>query len=289
MAEVIENEEMLAGDLRLNIGGEHFELNMTIPAAAVKPRRMLPVFQSLTNTIVARAIDRSAADGKAISCKAACGACCRQPLLISEAEAFALADLIENMPAERRSVIKQRFRDGRQHFADLGWFDRFDEMSAEAAKGKSDELGRKFVALLSEYIAQGVACPFLENESCSIYEDRPLICREYLVTSPAENCVAPRPDNIEKLPLSGSPSRAFGALVRTDNVKTPSELLLIRILEFAETHSERFESRVGPAWADDFFRKLTGREEPGLAEDGPSDIAGVGPNSGGDAKGPANG
>jgi len=273
MAEVIENEEMLAGDLRLNIGGEHFELSMTIPAAPVMPRRMLPVFQKLTNTIVARAVERSEEAGRAISCKAACGACCRQPLLISEAEAFALADLIENMPSERRRLIKQRFREGRQHFAELDWYGRFDGMSEEATKGKSDELGQRFVALLSEYIAQGVACPFLEDESCSIYEDRPLICREYLVTSPAENCVAPRPDTIEKLPLSGSPSRAFGMLVRTENVTSPSELLLIRILEFAETHSERFESKAGPAWADDFFRRLTGRDEPGLGENGPSDMA----------------
>jgi Fe-S-cluster containining protein len=35
-------------------------------------------------------------------------------------------------------------------------------------------------------------CPFLEDESCSIHPDRPLVCREYLVTSPAELCAGPR-------------------------------------------------------------------------------------------------
>lgn len=264
MENIDKNEEMVSGDLQLEIGGEHFEVSMTIPAGAVKPGRMLPVLQNLTNTIVARGVERSVENGKPISCKAACGACCRQPLLISEAEAFALADLVGKMPEERRNIIEQRFHDGRKHFEELSWFDRFDEMSAEAKKGKSDELGQRFVALLSEYIAEGIPCPFLENESCSIYHDRPLICREYLVTSPAENCVAPRPETIEKLKISGSPSRAFASLVRTENVKTPSELLLIRSLEFAETHADRFESRVGPEWADDFFRKLTGRDEPGL-------------------------
>jgi hypothetical protein len=33
------------------------------------------------------------------------------------------------------------------------------------------------------YFLQGVACPFLEAESCGIHPDRPLACREYLVTS----------------------------------------------------------------------------------------------------------
>ena len=42
--------------------------------------------------------------------------------------------------------------------------------------------------LSSQYFDLQIACPFLENESCSIHVDRPSICREYHVTSPAERC-----------------------------------------------------------------------------------------------------
>ncbi len=257
---------MLHGDLKLDIGGEHYELNLTIPATPVKPRRMLPVFQNLTNEIVARGIQRSNEAGKPISCKAACGACCRQPLLLSEAEVFNLAELVEAMPAERRQIIKERFREGREHFEKLDWFNRFDAMSDRAKAGPNDALAREFVALLSEYIAQKIACPFLEAESCSIYEDRPLICREYLVTSPSENCSAPRPENTEKLPISGNASKAFASLVKTSNSDRPSSLLLIRLLEFAGTYTDRSVERIGPAWADDFFRILTNRKDPGLPQ-----------------------
>ncbi len=262
----MQTEEMLAGDLKLEIGGEHFEMNLTIPAMPVKPQRMLPVFQKITNTIVARGVERSEAAGKAISCKAGCGACCRQPLLISEAEAFNLAELVESMPEPRRGTIKKRFADGREHFAKLEWFDRFDEFSRQARAGHSEELGRKFVGLLTEYLEQRIPCPFLENDSCSIYESRPLICREYLVTSPAENCANPKPTNIEKMPISGDASKAFAMLCKTSNSENPSSLLLIRLLEFAETHEEKFEEKIGPAWADDFFRLLTNRKDPGLPE-----------------------
>ena len=260
----MESGEMLSGDLVLDVGGEHYELNLTIPATPVTPQRMLPVFQKLTNDIVARGIQRSNEAGKAISCKASCGACCRQPLLISEAEAYNLAELVESMPEERRRVIERRFREGIEHFVKLGWFERFDGMSERAKAGPSKELGQEFVALLSEYIDQRVACPFLEAESCSIYEDRPLVCREYLVTSPAENCSSPRPDNTEKLPISGSPSKAFASLVKTADSEKPSSLLLIRLLEFAETHTEKFDKKIGPAWADDFFRLLTSKKDPGI-------------------------
>jgi hypothetical protein len=37
----------------------------------------------------------------------------------------------------------------------------------------------------------GIVCPFLVDESCSIYEHRPLICREYAVTSPPVACTTP--------------------------------------------------------------------------------------------------
>ena len=257
---------MLAGDLQLDIGGEHFEMHLTIPAKPVKPRRMLPVFQKITNEIVARGIERTEAAGKAISCTDRCASCCRQPLLISEAEAYHLAELIASMPEPRRSTIGGRFADGVAHFGGMKWFERFDEISREALAGPSEELGKKFVALLTEYIDQRIPCPFLEDESCSIYESRPLVCREYLVTSPAENCANPRPSNIEKLPISGEASKAFAALCKTSNSKDPSSLLLIRLLEFAETHADNFEARIGPAWADDFFRLLTNRNKPGLPE-----------------------
>jgi Fe-S-cluster containining protein len=258
--------EMLSGDLKLNVGGEYYEMNLTIPATPVNPRRMLPVFQKFTNNLVARGVERAAEAGKAISCKAACGACCRQPLLISEAEAFNLSDLVRSMPDERRNVIEKRFREGREHFEKLGWFDRFDSMQERLEGGPRDDLGREFVATVTEYIDQRVACPFLEEESCSIYEDRPLICREYLVTSPSENCANPRPNNTEKLPISGRPSKAFASLVKTENAEKPSSLLLINLLEFAQTHTEKFAERIGPAWADDFFRLLTNRTEPGIPE-----------------------
>ena len=127
------------------IGGEHFEMHLTIPASPVKPQRMLPVFQKITNEIVARGIQRVEGAGKTISCKAGCGSCCRQPLLISEAEAFNLAALVDSMPEDRQAIIRRRFADGREHFASLEWFSRFDEFSREAQAGPSEELAKNLL------------------------------------------------------------------------------------------------------------------------------------------------
>ena len=38
------------------------------------------------------------------------------------------------------------------------------------------------------YFAAGIPCPFLEEERCGVYDERPVVCREYAVTSPPELC-----------------------------------------------------------------------------------------------------
>jgi Fe-S-cluster containining protein len=39
-----------------------------------------------------------------------------------------------------------------------------------------------------EYNALRMACPFLDQETCSIYDHRPAACRELLVTTPPALC-----------------------------------------------------------------------------------------------------
>lgn len=253
----MEPEEMLSANLKLDIGVEHFELKLAIPANPVKPQRMLPVFQKVANEIVVRGIEKSAAAGKPVSCRAGCTACCRQPLIISEAEAYNLAELVESMPAERRRAVKRRFHKGRERFEKLGWFERLDEFSDEARNGRCEDPDGNFAALLSEYMKQSVECPFLENNLCSIYEERPLMCREYMVTSPAENCEDPRPQSTVRLPISGEVSQAFAAMVKTPRSEKPASLLIIRLLEFVGKHGDEFDERPGPAWAAEFFQRLT--------------------------------
>jgi hypothetical protein len=44
-----------------------------------------------------------------------------------------------------------------------------------------EELGR-------QYLSAGIACPFLEEEHCTIYADRPMACRQHAVSSDPAEC-----------------------------------------------------------------------------------------------------
>ena len=122
-------DEWFDGKARLSVAGNPLEMNFRVPAAKLKLRRMLPVFQRMSDTFNDMGAAAIEANGKSISCTAGCGACCRQMVPVSEAEAFDLRDVVERMPEERRAVVKQRFADGLERLAKISFFERLESAS----------------------------------------------------------------------------------------------------------------------------------------------------------------
>src|SRR5215468_1674945 len=112
----MESNEWVTGEVVLSIGGEPLKMSMTVPAAPVKPHRMLPVFQKMTNSFVEISALDAGAHGETISCRTGCAACCRYPVPVSEIEIYYFAELVESMPEPRRSEVKERFGKAVEHF-----------------------------------------------------------------------------------------------------------------------------------------------------------------------------
>src|SRR4029453_4291200 len=146
--------------LRLTMGDLRIVHPITVPNAAVPAAEIVPALRGW----VTRG-GRGAEAGKGISCRKGCGACCRQLVPVSRTEGERLLQLVEAMPAERRETLLARFAAA--------------EVAIEVA-GVKDRQGRSDRELSTASFALGVPCPFLEDESCSIHPERPLVCREYL-------------------------------------------------------------------------------------------------------------
>ena len=258
----MENGNWVTGNIVLRINGEPVEMEMTVPAFPVKPHRMLPVFQQMSSAVVDACVKAVEDEGKTISCKAGCGACCRQAVPISEVEAYQIAELVEALPEPRQTEIKARFAHALDHFRKIKWFEELVDIKDMAFAEDPDFSPEKFNDVITRYMKSDIACPFLIDESCSIHPDRPLVCREYLVTSPAENCVAPTKDNIEKVPIFMQPSKAMLKVGRTKNSEGISSLMMIEALDFVERFPESFDERSGPDWAETFFRELSKKDVP---------------------------
>jgi Fe-S-cluster containining protein len=190
-------QETVSVDFTVGIGDGKFAATAVVPAGQTNLTQILPVIQALDDSLIAGVAAQLVETGRTISCKAGCGACCRQMVPVSIFEAEALAAWIRTLPESRRQELAGRFHQALLKLSAAGLIDR---MVNEDWLADTDSARQ----LALEYFYQRVPCPFLENESCSIYPIRPLICREYLVSSPAEHCADPVNFQIVpvRLPLS---------------------------------------------------------------------------------------
>ncbi len=215
---------------RLDLGERTIEASVFVPVAPVRVVELLPLMFAFTDALVAAATDQSEAAGKKVSCRAGCGACCRQLVPISHSEARHLAEGIEQMPPDRRQHVKERFRQAVEELDRHGILTRVRDSSRPMPREERVKLGL-------DYFALGIPCPFLEQESCSIHPMRPAACREYLVTSPAENCSQPTAENIEMVQIALKPSRTLARF--DDGVRSDAwqPIPLVQALEWVAEHA----------------------------------------------------
>lgn len=223
-------------NLRLKVGGDELLVKVSLPAEPIRPIDLLPILQRLDDTLVDAAIAAVQREGKTVSCRAGCGACCRQLVPISRTEAHCLTELIVNLPEDRRNRVVDRFLRGRGGAAPAGC-----SIGSGPRQGSPTPTNR---AGLCEYFRAQVACPLLEDESCSIYPDRPLSCREYLVTSPAAWCREPDSNVIEKVPLEAKGTKVLFRFDDGEGKSSVSWLPLVLTLEWAAAHGPEVQSRL---------------------------------------------
>ncbi len=236
-------QELVTGEITLSVCDEPLRLQLSVPAKAVKPQVMLPVFQKLANTFTDIAVRQAEQAGGVISCQKGCGACCRQPIPLMEVEIYYIATLINQLPEPRRTEIKSRFEAAATHFEENGWQQQF-----EAA---TDETELK--AANRAYFFEGIACPFLEEESCSIYLQRPVACREFMVTSPATACFTDEQEAIQKIPVEVSALTGLSHFGATGRLSPKNFLPMVFAPEWVKQHPDSFAEKTGPEWLQEFF------------------------------------
>jgi Fe-S-cluster containining protein len=237
----------LTANLRLTVGDMRIVHPITVAKAAVPAAEIVPALQGLVNAVVA-----SAEAGKSISCRKGCGACCRQLVPISRTEGEALLALVDALPAPRREELTRRFVAASDALAEAGLRNRLLDPGQRTGLTDRD--------LSTAYFALGIACPFLEEESCSIHPDRPLVCREYLVTSPAELCAGLTQEGVTPVPVPKTSLAARGLDEDRPEVNTAGRWFpLALLLEWSKARPRRPPARrPGPEWIERFLKRMGG-------------------------------
>lgn len=223
---------------RLNVSITTQAGPVTVPVEV--PRSFVPV-SALVSSLrrigeAAQALEegRAAARGASVSCQKGCAACCRMLIPLSAPEAFALAERINAWPVERREEALARLAAARTRLDAEGLLPKLRDL-AEAERQLDDEA---FEPVNRAYYALRLPCPFLVEEVCSIYDDRPAACRELLVTSPADRCQDMERNPVEPLPIPLRIGTVL-ALLWSELAGGPARFIPLPLaLEWAERHAE---------------------------------------------------
>jgi Fe-S-cluster containining protein len=176
--------ETVSVEFSVAIGDGKFTATAVVPAGPCNLTQILPVLRALDDSLISGIGAQLSETGLAVSCQAGCGACCCQMVPLSIFEAEALGAWIRTLPASRQQELAGRFHRALLSLSAAGLIGRMvnEDWLAETESARQ---------LALDYFYQRIPCPFIEDQSCSIHPIRPLICREYLVTSPARYCADP--------------------------------------------------------------------------------------------------
>jgi Fe-S-cluster containining protein len=247
---------VVQGQVRLRIAGHTLEIQAAVPDAQVYLDEVLPLFRVLTDALVSVGVSDEEAVGGKVTCSKGCGACCRQLVPITVPEAMALARSMESWPEARRKRVEAGFATATRGLVESGWLKRWNDFLDHPTGGP-----QAFIELGLDYFRLGLPCPFLEDEACSVYEERPLICRQFLALSDPAHCQNPAPETVRTVTLPARPNSILGGMAL--GAGYPAAFLpLTLLLGLAAGMPSRGQKQSGMAWAEALFKALSGKDVP---------------------------
>ena len=214
--------------------GQAVEIRLELPdgplcARAIvedRPARLaevVPIARRLCDELAGRAFQRAAAAGAMVPCRKGCDACCRYLVPLSPPEAFHLWDGIQRIaPGPREELLATFSAAGAKVRAAVGT-GLSTQMKLRLAR-RAD--GAAMSSVESWYTRLHLDCPLLAGKLCGMYDDRPLACRGYFVTSPPCYCRDTEAGLGKRLSLGVQPVQALCRLTADVEHLPPQAVLL---------------------------------------------------------------
>ncbi|MBI2390730.1 MAG: YkgJ family cysteine cluster protein [Deltaproteobacteria bacterium] len=229
-------------------------VELALPRRPMRLAELIPAFVEVDDRASALAVLRSSREGRPVSCRRGCAACCRQLVAVSPPEAFHLAEVVEASP--RREELIARFAAARTALDASPVGRALDAPASLMSEARALEIALAYPRLRLD-------CPFLVRtgasdgaveEVCSIYADRPAVCREYSVVTPAEHCTMPSPARpVRRVPVPFRLSEALAAVTAELLGGPVQSIPLPRALAWVEAHREEGRQNFAP---DDLARRV---------------------------------
>lgn len=224
-------------EIAINTPAGRLTTAVDVPASFVPVTAIVPMLRRLGEEAQALEEARASEEGRRRSCRKGCAACCRLLVPLSPPEAYALMEFIRSLPARQQERISTRMAQAKSVLLSHGLWHRLLELGESSQPPDDDALE----PINQDYYALRMPCPFLEDDMCSIYEERPAACRELLVTSPAESCDDMSRNEVDPMPVPVRIGPVLG-MVWSELTETPPRLIPLPIVsDWVERHQRENE------------------------------------------------
>ena len=226
--------------LELDILGEVVDIRISAAQRQATLADIVPFARTLSTKLVSVVLDKLRKEQKFVPCCKGCSACCRHCLVpLSVPEVFHMRQEVLDMPADQSRAVLKSCLDAAKTILD-GKLESFDLNSSTT--NAPDQINQ----LSSWYAGLKLPCPLLSDELCTIYEQRPMACREHFVTDSASLCETEQMDEPNVVMMPVSIVEALGQLASELEGTCVEAMMLPLALPWAQENLQRHQ-RTWPA------------------------------------------
>lgn len=154
--------DALGAAIREARAGRRVKLPVVQPADAAG---LVMIMHAQLDAAIEERASEATKEGHVIACAAGCAACCASPLVVSEAEAVAVAEWLADQP-EARDQLARSYK---------AWRDGVGALAGKLETVRDPDAHDTLVRELRE---RHVMCAFNRDGLCTIYDARPARCRK---------------------------------------------------------------------------------------------------------------
>ena len=202
---------------------------------------LVPLARALATRIGTGAVRRARSAGAGVPCRKGCAACCRYLVPLSVPEALCMGREIGSLSGGCDATTAQALTSAAGRILE-GWSESPFSQSAADDSGSDacdiESIGRWYAAL-------DLDCPFLREGICTIYEKRPIACREHAVLGDAGHCEGFSPGRGNRLEM---PVKVLDALAQlaAEAEQTETQAVMMPLVPFWYAENRHRELRTWP-------------------------------------------
>lgn len=222
--------EIVAFEIDILGKAVHFRVGVADKQARLAD--IVPLARTISTKLALTVLDSLGKSGQSVSCRKGCSACCNYLIPLSVPEVFRLREELLSMSAAVCSRILQSCLDTAERI--------LDKRLRTSYLGSFSKSGQPRMSQVSKwYAGLRLACPFLSDGLCTLYEQRPIACREHIVTSSPFTCEIKETNDPEVVRMPMSVLDALGQFAAELEQSNIEAVMLPLALPWAQGNLER--------------------------------------------------